>query len=146
MDDKEFWQRVFLIAWPIECELTTTRMADSALQAMKARWPDAEPQKAGKRSKTAASEDFEAFWQAYPSQRRVSKGSALRAWKNVKPPLDRCLETLAWQKNDEGWTKENGKFIPHPATWLNGSRWLDERPGGQKGNGAVDLGNDWLKG
>ena len=25
------------------------------------------------------------------------------------------------------WLKENGKYIPFPATYLNGKRWEDER-------------------
>ena len=30
----------------------------------------------------------------------------------------------AW-KNSEGWQKDNGSFIPHPATFLNQRRWQD---------------------
>jgi len=30
------------------------------------------------------------------------------------------------QAETEVWTKEGGKFIPHPATWINGRRWEDE--------------------
>jgi hypothetical protein len=29
-------------------------------------------------------------------------------------------------KQSEDWIKENGKYIPHPATWLNAKGWLDE--------------------
>jgi hypothetical protein len=31
-------------------------------------------------------------------------------------------------KNSQQWTKDNGQFIPMPATWLNGRRWEDEQP------------------
>jgi hypothetical protein len=29
-------------------------------------------------------------------------------------------------KTSEDWLKENGKYIPYPATWLKGCRWEDE--------------------
>ena len=28
------------------------------------------------------------------------------------------------------WFKENGAFIPHPTTYINGKRWLDEKTEG----------------
>ncbi len=30
------------------------------------------------------------------------------------------------QKQGEQWAKDGGRFIPHPATWLNQARWEDE--------------------
>jgi hypothetical protein len=36
------------------------------------------------------------------------------------------LQALEKQKRSEQWQKDNGKFIPHAATWLNGKRWEDE--------------------
>ena len=36
------------------------------------------------------------------------------------------LEELERQRNAYHWGKENWKFIPHPATWLNQRRWEDE--------------------
>ena len=29
-------------------------------------------------------------------------------------------------KKSKEWKKENGKYIPHPTTWLNQKRWEDE--------------------
>lgn len=70
--------------------------------------------------------EFEQFWQAYP--RKVGKKAALKAWHAAKdkPDLLRILSALAAAKQSPDWTKENGKFIPHPATWLNQGRWDDE--------------------
>ena len=31
-------------------------------------------------------------------------------------------------KRDEDWLKSDGKYIPHPATWLRAHGWLDEYP------------------
>ena len=36
------------------------------------------------------------------------------------------IEAINKQKNSEQWSKDGGKYIPHPATWLKGERWNDE--------------------
>ena len=65
---------------------------------------------------------FELFYSAYP--RKQAKKDAQKAWKQIKnPPLEMMLSTLAWQKKTKQW--QDG-FIPLPATWLRGERWLDE--------------------
>lgn len=69
-------------------------------------------------------EDFESFWKAYP--KKVGKGAAEKAWQKHKPPLDVVLEAIEKQKDSDQWSKDNGQFIPHPTTWLNGKRWEDE--------------------
>jgi hypothetical protein len=71
--------------------------------------------------------DFDVFWSVYP--RKIGKAAAQQAWKKLNP--DHSLNTLilarlSEQKASEQWTKDNGKFIPHAATWLNGKRWEDE--------------------
>lgn len=69
-------------------------------------------------------EDFNRFWQAYP--RKVAKQEALRAWKKLKPNEDfvsMLLIALEKFKQSPQWIKDNGQFIPYPATWLNGRRW-----------------------
>ena len=33
---------------------------------------------------------------------------------------------LVWQKKSGQWKKENGQYIPHPATYINQRRWEDE--------------------
>jgi hypothetical protein len=71
--------------------------------------------------------DFDTFWEQYP--RKVSKQHAVKAWKSLNPDhtlLTTMLQALEKQKRSEQWQKDNGKFIPHPATWLNGKRWEDE--------------------
>jgi hypothetical protein len=80
--------------------------------------------------------DFGIFWSKEGYPKRVAKGAALRAWNSAKkrgiiPPIEKILEVLKKQKNSEQWQKDNGKFIPHPATWLNQQRWDDELPEGK---------------
>lgn len=73
-----------------------------------------------------ATEAFEEFWKAYP--RHDAKQVALVSWNKLKPPIIDVMEALAWQTKQENWLKDNGKFIPHAATWLNQRRWEDEKP------------------
>jgi len=69
---------------------------------------------------------FEQFWAAYP--RKESKEAARKGWPKVADNLPAILEALSWQRVSENWTKEGGRFIPLPATYLNGRRWEDEKP------------------
>lgn len=66
-----------------------------------------------------AGDGFEEFWKAYP--RKVSKGAARKAWRSAMRKVDpatviRCVLSATWKHNE---------YDPHPATWLNGERWLD---------------------
>ena len=38
----------------------------------------------------------------------------------------RIHASIAAQLGSEDWRKEGGKYIPYPASWLNGQRWEDE--------------------
>lgn len=70
---------------------------------------------------------FDQFWKAYP--RKIGKGAAETAWKKIKEPgatLVLILEAIERQKESQDWQKENGQYIPNPATWLNQRRWEDE--------------------
>jgi hypothetical protein len=73
---------------------------------------------------TAESDGFNSFWNNYP--RKIGKSAAEKAWQKYKPPLSVVLEAIEKQKNSDQWSKDNGQFIPHPTTWLNGKRWEDE--------------------
>lgn len=74
-------------------------------------------------------EEFKAFYKAYP--KKVARGQAEKAWnklerKKILPSLDVLLKALSAQKKSIDWIKNDGKYIPHPSTWLNGKRWEDE--------------------
>lgn len=75
------------------------------------------------------SSSFAIFWSAFP--RKVGKAVAEKVWSKLKPNeqlVKDMLTAIQWQQKQEGWQKEGGKFIPYPATWLNGKRWTDEEP------------------
>ena len=33
---------------------------------------------------------------------------------------------MRWRKIADDWEKDDGRFIPHPSTWLNAHGWEDE--------------------
>ena len=76
--------------------------------------------------------DFETFWRSYPNRR--AKLAAAKAWKKERPQLQEVLDALVWQRKQAGWLKDDGAYVPHGATWLNGRRWEDENPAAHKDN------------
>jgi len=70
--------------------------------------------------------EFELFWEAYP--RKVGKMKAFQSWvKHVdQEVISRVMASLEVQKKSRQWNEENGRFIPHPTTWLNQHRWEDQ--------------------
>lgn len=76
----------------------------------------------------ACAGDFDAFWNAYP--KKVGKQAARKAFQRVKVPLESLLTAIERQKRSAQWLEDNGKYIPHPTTWLNQGRWEDELPEG----------------
>jgi len=67
---------------------------------------------------------FADFWNAYP--RKIDKQDALKAWQKLAPNaelLRTILDALDLHKRSDQWTKDSGRYIPYPATWLNKRRW-----------------------
>jgi len=77
-------------------------------------------------TKDSTSVGFTEFWKAYPN--KTGKGAAEKSWEKQKPDLATVLAALSWQTKQDAWTKDQGKFIPHPSTYLNQRRWEDEQP------------------
>jgi hypothetical protein len=70
---------------------------------------------------------FDEFWKMYP--RKVGKGAAEKKWADLKITDELKIKILKAIENQRGcdqWTKDGGRFIPHPSTWLNQRRWEDE--------------------
>lgn len=73
---------------------------------------------------------FEEFYSKYP--RKACKENAKRSFLRLSPSdevFKVIMGALSAQAKSEQWTKENGKFIPYPSTWLNGKRWEDSLAG-----------------
>jgi hypothetical protein len=70
---------------------------------------------------------FARFWDAYP--RKVGKLDALKAWEKLRAPpelIERIIAAVEAQTTSTDWLRDGGRYVPHPATWLNGRRWEDE--------------------
>ena len=82
-------------------------------------------------------ERFANFWQKYP--RKQGKGAAEKAFFKLHPTqelFDRMMAGLGRAMACEQWQRDNGQFIPNPATWLNQRRWEDEPDAGFMGQPA----------
>lgn len=64
---------------------------------------------------------FEAFWSAYPSNRKAAKKSCAATWERKK--LDRIADKIIADVKAKivVW----GEFNPAPLTYINQERWLD---------------------
>ena len=54
----------------------------------------------------------------------------------IKPDeetLQGMLAALRRQKNSRQWMDAGGRYIPLPATWINGERWNDQMQEGPPG-------------
>lgn len=82
---------------------------------------------AGKRTGAGASAGFDLFWAQYP--KKVAKKDAIEAFNKIKPDeevLAKMLKRLERDKASKQWIKDEGQFIPNPATWLNRRDWEGE--------------------
>lgn len=64
----------------------------------------------------------------YP--RKTARGQAIVAIKRAlkKESFDVLLESVKEYSSCVGkWDDDDKKYIPHPSTWFNGERWLDDR-------------------
>jgi hypothetical protein len=87
------------------------------------------PASASGTRRTTNRDQFERFWAVYP--KKVGKQDARRAWEKIKPTpddalTDRMIAAAEEQARSPQWRKDDGRFIPHPATWLNRGSWEDE--------------------
>lgn len=63
---------------------------------------------------------FDKFWEVYP--RKVAKGAARKAWEKI---IDFGAVIAGAERFSLDPNREE-TFTPHPATWLNAERWLDD--------------------
>ncbi len=67
---------------------------------------------------------FAEFWEAYP--KKVDKDRARKAFSRIrwsKVEFSTVMAALEQHKQSAQWTKDNGEFVPYPATWINNARW-----------------------
>jgi len=67
-------------------------------------------------------QEFDKFWEAYPH--KVSKFAARRAFDKVSKNVN--IDDILHGVKNYITSKPPHHDYAHPATWLNGGRWLDE--------------------
>lgn len=87
-------------------------------------------------AKQAVEAEFERFWQAYP--RHTAKGHARTAYTTAIKKANPSVILAAVARYAAQVAGEDPKFIAHPATWLNGERWSDERPAPRRMRSQLD--------
>lgn len=89
--------------------------------------PELNKEQESKKKEKEDSCAFERFWELYPKKK--SKGDALKAWTDLSPDSELAatiLQKVAEARTCRDWTKEQGRYIPYPATWLRRMGWEDE--------------------
>lgn len=82
--------------------------------------------------------DFEIFWDLYPV--KIGRDRAWDAFRGRKEPLEVILRGLRLWKDSPAWKREDGRFIPRAAKFLQEGYFL-EKPERKPLNGARgDLG------
>ena len=73
---------------------------------------------------------FQRFWEAYPKHK--GKEPARKVFQKLKASeelLETILSAVEREKQSDQWKRDNGQYIPYPATWLNQRRWEDDPDG-----------------
>jgi len=84
-------------------------------------------------------EGFDRFWALYPSKK--GKKAAWQEWRRLKPSqtfADLILAAVQIQVRWPDWTRDGGRYIPNPATWLHQGRWDDEPKRGVRPDGGAN--------
>ena len=104
------------------CSLSVPSLSPTPQENPKAKQPATEP----KKTEEDPDPPFDEFWKSYP--RKEGKGAARKAWSKIRSPvtlLPKILKAVEKAKDCRQWKEDGGRFIPHPATWLNQERWDD---------------------
>lgn len=115
--------------------------ADKPVEGKTKKEPAPKP-KGGK----ASERYFNEFWAEYPKKR--AKQNALKSWQRLAPDKElyaKIMAALTEQKQSAEWQREGGRFIPYPATWLNGGCWDDEVKAAQSDGGGSEHSYDLNK-
>ena len=86
----------------------------------------------GSKWRAEYSEDFEQFWQTFPSRRKTKKRKAFADFKKAIKRVDVATLMTAVEEYARS-NKGRGEFCQMPSTWLNGDCWEDDRTSWNEG-------------
>lgn len=96
----------------------------------------------GEDKKDSIDVEFAEFWLAVP--RKIGRGQAEKAYARARKLAEPVLLLAAMRRFSAQSQGKDPEFVPHPATWLNGKRWLDEpspRAAEDRGPSSVTIAN-----
>jgi uncharacterized protein YdaU (DUF1376 family) len=70
---------------------------------------------------------FDKWWDGYP--KKVGKDAAWTEFSRLAPDdhlTDTLIAAVSEQRASAQWLQDNGRYIPHPRTWLHQGRWQDQ--------------------
>lgn len=69
--------------------------------------------------------EFDRFWAVYPPNRRTDKSRCQKLWwtRKLDGQIKEILAGIATIRERDEWYRENGKFVPSSATFLQQERW-----------------------
>ncbi|AYX95773.1 replication protein [Acinetobacter baumannii] len=85
--------------------------------------------KTNTKTKGNFSEEFEIFWNAYPTCKRKSdKSGTFKTFEKYTRviSLEKLIAILNAFKLDSQWIKNDGEYIPAPSAWLNKKHWEND--------------------
>jgi hypothetical protein len=91
--------------------------------------PETEEGKKKRKESIPSDVNFGSWYEVYP--RKQARNDAERAYLRVMAAgeisaADLLARTVAYAASVKEWPPERRQFIPHPATWLNSGRYMDE--------------------
>lgn len=89
-------------------------------------YPHPELKERDKESLSTRDADFQRFWAAYPKKTAKPKAAKAFAQAMKRTDIRAMLAGLDRAKASDQWRRDGGKYIPHPASWLNQDRWADD--------------------
>jgi uncharacterized protein YdaU (DUF1376 family) len=99
------------------------------------------PTKSSDKSEDTRARDFQIWFKAYP--RRTAIGRARKAYAAALKKTDAATLLAGAEAAAVKYAQTEPQFIPHPATWLNDERWLDQQPTEQVKNGHGQSSDPW---
>ena len=124
------WTRIILVNWEKyqfeQSKVTQEQPTDDPQKTTVKEGIESKKKKKEPLSAIADDSEVLQFYKSYPNHK--ARQDAFKAWKQMQPPLQAVLTALAWQRKQEDWTKDGGRFVPLPASYIRGKRWEDEKP------------------
>ena len=81
----------------------------------------------GEKIYTSKSAEFFLFWKEYPNKK--NKQTAMARWDRMRVTAGlykKIMEGLKRAQRSREWAEQDGRYIPHPASWLHAGGWENE--------------------